>query len=291
MYEKLDLCPICKNAKFSNYLICKDYSVSGESFAIVQCTKCELIFTNPRPDEESMPTYYKSENYISHTNKDSNPIISQIYKYVRSISLANKLKLINKYSTGEKVLDFGSGTGNFVHYLNRHGKDAFGIEPNSNARNIAKAKQKDHFFESLEEINSKFDIITAWHVIEHVSELRGTIKQLRKLLKKEGLLFIAVPNINSYDAKKYQEYWAGLDVPRHLYHFTKDSIKQLAKKTKLKIKEVYPLVYDSYYVSLLSERYQNGKNNYLKAFQSGKTSNKEARKTGEYSSLIYILSK
>lgn len=290
MYEKIEVCPSCKYTHFRNHMICKDYSVSGESFAIVECSKCGLYITNPRPNPESIGLYYKSENYISHTNKGNN-LINRIYKIVRNISFERKFKLVQSYSTGLDVLDYGCGTGHFLRYIKKKGKEGIGVEPNVAASEIATEISGLEIFPNLGNIKKKFDVITAWHVLEHVHDLKGTIKLLKKRLKKDGYLFIAVPNIKSYDANYYKEHWAGLDVPRHFYHFSKESFKVLAKKTKLSILDIHPMKFDSYYVSLLSEKYKNGKNNYLNAYKLGRKSNQEAARTGEYSSLIYVLQK
>lgn len=290
MFEKLEACPSCGHPKLENHIICTDHSVSGESFALVKCAKCELVFTNPRPNRKNLPSYYKSEDYISHTNQ-ANSLINWAYKIVRSVTLRNKFHLINEKIQTGKLLDFGCGTGHFINYCERHSWNATGLEPDDSARAITQTNLKGTVYKELEEIKDSFDIITAWHVIEHVPHLNETIKQLSKRLNKNGFLFIAVPNCNSYDAVHYKENWAGYDVPRHLYHFTQTSFKSTIGKLKLKLVETLPMKFDAYYVSLLSEKYATGKSSFLKAFQIGRQSNKVAKQNLEYSSLIYVLSK
>ncbi len=292
MYEKLDNCPSCDHPKFDNYLICEDHLVSHESFALVKCPKCQLIFTNPRPDNESLHKYYKSDQYVSHTSK-GNSLINVIYKIVRSYTLKAKRKLIEKYVHTGTVLDFGCGTGDFLSTCEKAGWTGFGLEVDHDARKIASTKVRGSVVDDLKALpeGEKFDIITAWHVIEHVSDLKGTLKGLRKKLSKNGFLIIAVPNANSYDASHYKEQWAAYDVPRHLYHFSTDSLKTLLKTTKFKVETVLPVKVDAYYVSLLSEKYITGKTRLFKAFFQGLRSNKKALKTGEYSSLVYVITK
>lgn len=290
MYEKLESCPCCKSTQFTNHMICKDHSVSGESFALMKCVKCELIFTSPRPDSDTIAGYYKSDNYISHTNKSNNPI-NTVYRIARSIALRRKINLIQSYTSAQDYFDFGCGTGHFIKYAQSKGKVVSGMEPDADARKIAADITQSSIYESLDSIKPKFDVITAWHVLEHVGDLRGTLKMLKKRLNAEGFLFIAVPNINSFDAQHYKEYWAGIDVPRHFYHFTQTAFSHLAKAAKLRIVDIHPMTFDSYYVSLLSEKYQTGKSNYLKALKIGQLSNQKAANTGEYSSLIYVLQK
>ena len=289
MYEKLEVCPVCKHTDFKNFLICTDHSISGESFALNQCTKCSVVFTNPRPSESALPKYYEDPNYISHQNKSTN-LINFVYKLVRNYTLSRKVRLLQKYSAGTTVLDYGCGTGDFLATCQKKGYTTYGYEPNPLAREQAESKGLT-VVEDIKKIKDDVDIITAWHVLEHVSELRKTVKILRKKLSKTGILVIAVPNLNSHDSAYYKEYWAALDVPRHLYHFTQHSFGKLLEATKLKLIHTIPMHFDSYYVSLLSEKYKNQKDNYFQALKRGYLSNQKAKKTGEYSSLIYVVRK
>lgn len=289
MYEKLEECPSCKHTKFYNHLICKDHTVSKESFALMKCEKCGLIITNPRPDLGHISKYYEDVNYISHTNQANNPI-NLAYKLVRRITLNQKLNLIKKYTSGKDILDFGCGSGVFLNHMKLNKYNITGLETHQQTANAARTLTNTTIYEELNQIErSAFDIVTAWHVIEHVHDLSLTIRTLRKSLKKNGYIFIALPNHNSYDAQQYKEYWAAYDVPKHLYHFDKMSIDILSKKHKLKIVDVHPMKFDAYYVSLLSEQNKHGKMRVLNAFRTANNSNQKAKQTGEYSSLIYVL--
>ncbi len=293
MFEKLEQCPACGNTTFRNHIICKDYTVSQEEFAIVQCENCNLQFTNPRPDKANLGKYYQSEDYISHADKTSG-ITDIIYKLVRQFTIRQKFKLISKLSSKRTLLDYGCGTGYFLKEGQNTKWKIIGIEPNEKARETANKQLNGIVKESLDlvPIETKFGIITLWHVLEHVFDLNTTIKQLVSHLEKNGFIIVAVPNPKSYDANKYKKYWAAYDLPRHLYHFTPDTLKVLAKKHGLKIVDVIPMKFDAYYVSLLSEKYKTGKNKYLKSMLTGYKSNSYAKKHGHnYSSLIYILSK
>ncbi|MEO9872411.1 class I SAM-dependent methyltransferase [Ekhidna sp.] len=289
MYEKLDSCPLCKNTKFDNYMICDDHTVTEESFALVKCSKCQLIFTNPRPLESELSRYYNSEDYISHTN-NGNSLLNILYKIVRLYTLKRKVNLLSKYSKKGSILDFGCGTGDFLNSCQNSGWQAFGFEPDNGARGVAQKKITNSIYTDLEQIKNKFDIISAWHVVEHISSLRETIKLLKKRLKDGGHLIIALPNNKSYDANHYQEKWAAYDVPRHLYHFDQESMKTFIIQFKLKLVNIIPMKFDSYYVSLLSEKYRKD-GGLLRALKTGYQSNQKAKKTSEYSSLIYILKK
>jgi len=290
--EEIKQCLICGNDKFSEFLECKDYFLSNETFKIVECNKCGFTFINPRPEHSHLHRYYDSPEYISHSGTNKG-IVNSIYKKVRKHTHKNKMKLISKYSNGNTILDIGCGSGELLDLFNQNNWETIGIEPNPNARNFAKLEYglevNDEPFISNISDKSK-DAITMWHVLEHVSGLNGRMLELKRILKDNGVLFIAVPNRLSYDAIHYQKYWAAYDVPRHLYHFTPDTMKKLLDKFNFSVVGTIPMKFDSYYVSMLSEKYKTGKNNIIKALYIGFKSNLKACKDkSTYSSLIYII--
>ncbi|RSK41539.1 class I SAM-dependent methyltransferase [Mangrovimonas spongiae] len=278
----------------STYLTVKDHSVSGEEFQLFYNSEYDMLETYPQPKSEKLSEYYKSDNYISHTDAKRN-LFEKVYHLVRSISLKRKLKLINSFSNSEKnLLDIGCGTGDFLQTAIQHKWNAFGVEPNVQARTIANAKTNNQVFDvdKLQTFkNERFDVITLWHVLEHLPNLHFEIKTLSRLLKPDGRIVIAVPNFKSYDAKYYKNFWAAYDVPRHLWHFSQTSISTLFSKENMSIEKIYPMTFDAFYVSLLSEQYKTGSKNPLKAFWVGWQSNFKAKRSGEYSSLIYVLKK
>jgi len=275
-----------------SYLTCKDHTVTGEDFQLVWNENKDILITNPQPSEEKLPSYYQSENYISHTDA-SKSISDKMYQGVKSYMLQKKVKLINslvKNST-KTLLDIGAGTGDFLIEAKKKNWKVEGIEPNRKARNLAKSKGlKLH--QEIEELGEKkFSIISMWHVLEHVPNLEEQIENLFTFLEKDGFVIIAVPNFKSYDAKYYKEFWAAYDVPRHLWHFSQTGMERLFNNHNFQLVKTVPLPFDAYYVSLLSEKYKNGKSNLLKAFEIGLKSNLEAKTTSEYSSLIYMFKK
>lgn len=270
----------------------KDHSVSGEEFQLVYNQSLEMLETFPQPEEDKLPVYYKSDDYISHTDSKRN-LFEKVYHLVRNIALKRKLKLINSVSTETKnLLDIGCGTGDFLQVAQNNNWNVTGIEPNEKARALANTKISNQVLNASELINLKknsFDIITLWHVLEHLPNIEDQISVLKKLLKHNGTIIIAVPNHKSFDASYYKTFWAAYDVPRHLWHFSKTAIKKLFKKEQMDLIKILPMKFDAYYVSLLSEKYKTGKMNFMKAFWIGWQSNLKAKKSGEYSSLIYII--
>lgn len=270
------------------FLVVKDLSVTGEEFELLLDTDLDLLKTNPQPSSESLFRYYESEDYISHTDAKGT-LFEKIYHLVKKRAINQKIGLIEYWQSGTgTVLDIGCGTGDFLAEAKKNNWKTVGIEPSSKAKTSAKQKGIS-LVESYDELEDHyFDVITMWHVLEHVSDLENQIKELKRLVKPTGTIIIAVPNFKSYDASYYGVFWAAYDVPRHLWHFSKTAMEKLFAKQNLKLKKVSPMWFDSFYVSLLSEKYKNGKMNPVAAFWIGLKSNLKARKTLEYSSHIYI---
>ena len=278
--------------KQTAYLKVKDFSVSGEVFDLVENKEFGFLETTPQPASDKLSDYYKSDDYISHTNSKRN-VFEKVYHIVRRISVNQKLKLINSFgSTKKTLLDVGCGTGDFLQTAKNNGWEIFGIEPNQEARTIANKKTDNNVFntEKLPEFkNEFFDVITLWHVLEHLPNLEDQIAVFKKLLKPQGTLIIAVPNYKSYDATYYKAFWAAYDVPRHLWHFDKNAMSKLFSKISMQVTKIKPMYFDAFYVSLLSEKYKNGNMNFIKGFWIGLLSNLKAMQSKEASSLIYII--
>jgi 2-polyprenyl-3-methyl-5-hydroxy-6-metoxy-1,4-benzoquinol methylase len=294
MNKVIESCPVCNASVFLPFIECKDYTVSKESFQINSCSSCGFKFTNPRPDDSVLSNYYKSEEYISHSNT-SKGIISKLYKFVRNRTLRQKLNMLNGYVSRGTILDYGCGTGMFLKTCQEDGWKAFGMEPDDGARKIA-SEQGLNVFSDKERLqtyitNQTFDAITLWHVLEHVTDLSNTLSFFKRKLNTGGVLIIAVPNHTSYDAKCYGEFWAAYDVPRHIYHFEPSTMQKLLSSFGFKLQEMRPMKFDSFYVSMLSEKYKTGSINYFKAFITGLKSNLNAKSPGMYSSVIYIFKK
>ncbi len=271
-----------------HFLNVKDYSVSQEIFELLYDENMDMLITNPQPSLDKLPSYYESVDYISHTDGNKS-LFEKAYQFVKSIALKNKIKLINSQSSKGRILDIGAGVGDFLSIAKNNGWQTIGIEPSDKAKNIAKKKGVS-FVENLSELESNsFDVITMWHVLEHVPDLENQIKELKRLIKPFGTVIIAVPNFKSFDAHYYGNFWAAYDVPIHLWHFSKTAIKKLFAKEKLELVKVLPMKFDSFYVSLLSEKYKTGKLNFIKAFYIGLKSNWKGNQNSEYSSHIYVL--
>ena len=293
--QEIIVCPVCLSKEIRPIFSCKDFTVSHEIFNISECSSCNFKFTTPSPDSKDIVKYYKSEDYISHSNTQKG-ILSKLYYIIRRRTIANKLRIINKYVSRGTILDIGCGTGEFLNYCKESNWQTLGIEPDLDARRQSQEKYNlsvndEDYIKQIPE--NSFDVITLWHVLEHVHELNERVAELKRIIKANGVIIIAVPNHTSYDAKHYKQFWAAYDLPRHLYHFSPTTITRLFNKHGLKKAKTLPMKFDSFYVSLLSEKYIDGKINYLKAFLIGFISNISAalNKNDTYSSQIYIFKK
>lgn len=293
--ETLNNCPICDGQKFEPFIICTDYTVSKETFQIVQCKNCDFKFTNPRPLQSEIGKYYESEDYISHSNSKKG-LFNLAYQTIRNITLQGKVKLINSFnSETKKLLDIGCGTGEFLNAAKSAGWIVEGLEPGENARNYG-AKTfglSVNDLSHLENLQAEtFDVITMWHVLEHVPNLNQTLQLIRKILKPKGTLVIAVPNCEAFEEVKYSNVWAAYDVPRHLNHFTVKSATNLFKINNLEVINKKSMPFDPFYISMLSEKYKGagiigmGAKGLINGIQSNLAAFKDISKS---SSIIYII--
>lgn len=296
--KEINSCLICGSDHIEHFITCKDYTVSQKEFEIKRCIDCGFRFTSPRPEDKDLGEYYKAESYISHSDTKKG-LVNTLYHWVRSYTLIKKLQIVMHYSKLKQgsILDYGAGTGAFLETCKKNKWNALGIEPDEGARKVMEEKFNISSYASLNELTSKeslskFDVVTAWHVLEHVPNLKETIENIKRVIKTKAILIVAVPNLTSYDAKLYKNYWAAYDVPRHLWHFSPADIKRLLNDCGFKHIKTLPMTFDSFYVSMLSEGYKGGSNGFIKAMWRGLISNITANKTGEeFSSQVYIFQK
>ena len=259
-YITLKKCPLCNGTAIVPLFKCKDRFATGEEFHIHKCSSCGFTFTQDFPDEKEIGRYYESPTYISHSNTDKG-VVNKVYHIARTIMLQRKRKLVEKL-TGKrngKLLDFGAGTGYFARTMQDAGWEVTAIEKSGNARELALKKFGLKMLpeEKLKETKDKsLDVVTMWHVMEHIQDLDQMWKELHRILEDTGIAVIAVPNSISYDAKRYMENWAAYDVPRHLWHFTPDTIKKWGEKHGFVLEKEYTMPLDGFYISMLSERYK-----------------------------------
>lgn len=283
-------CPICDSFNLEFYMEAQDHYYSHETFQILKCDSCKLGITSPQPGSSEIERYYNSSKYISHQVKSTRPI-DRLYRFAQRINFQSKRKVLKPVHHGMTVLDYGAGSGAYIKYLREYGYHAIGIEPSKAARENAKELGVELY--DVEYINQisygSIDRITMWHVLEHIHDLKGLISNLSSILSENGRFVIAVPNYRSKDAEMYREFWAALDVPRHLWHFTDQALELLFQPFGFKLIKMKPLKLDAFYVSILSEKYRGG--SFIQGIINGMKSNLAHSKYHGYSSNIFIFSR
>ena len=292
----IDKCPVCGQTKFNKVMTCTDHYATGESFDLCRCMDCGFLFTQDFPVEAEIGKYYETPEYISHSDTRKG-LMNSVYHMVRKLMLSRKAKLVKECSHLEcgSILDIGTGTGYFINKMKELRWNVSAIEKSQQARNFA----KEHFnieVNSPEELysllDSSFDVITLWHVMEHLEQLNKTWETINRILNDNGVLIVAVPNCESYDAKKYRDMWAAYDVPRHLWHFTPTTISKLASKHGFALTERYPMPFDAFYVSMLSEKYKKKSFTFIRGLLTGTMAWLSSLSSKDKSSsMIYIFRK
>lgn len=283
-------CPWCGSNKAQINLWLKDEFLTKKDFHICECLNCGLLYTMPRPSKEKIGAYYKSDEYYSH-QENKKGFVPRLYEAIKKINLKHKFRLASRDLPVGKLLDIGCGVGDFLHIAEHNGWQCTGVEPSEEAREIARQRIKGDllYSEDLEQLpDQSFDLITMWHVLEHVDDLKWQVAQLQRLIKPEGRIVIAVPNYRSYDGRFYNAFWAAYDVPRHLNHFNKTVVTKIFKTSGLSLVSMDKLVWDAYYISFMSEQYKHHFMPLVRGVFRGLVSNAKARRSGEWSSLVYV---
>lgn len=288
-------CIICNGTSLNKEMTVHDFVVSKEYFDLYRCQSCKFLFTQNTPLEDNIGPYYQSEDYISHSDTTKG-FINKVYHVVRDIMLGKKFKLIDKLSTTKNILDIGCGTGYFLNFMKGKQYTTLGVEPDPNAREHGK-KNFGLNIQSNEallngEIKEQFNTISMWHVLEHVFQPDLYLKKIHQLLDDKGHLIVAVPNHQCYDAAYYKEHWAGYDVPIHLWHFSPDTMTRLANKNGFEIISMKRLIFDPFYIAMLSEKAQGSSFAFIKGVFVGLIATiKSFVDVKKSSSIIYVMKK
>lgn len=289
-------CPLCGGTQLEHTLTCVDHYASGEAFYLCRCSACGFLFTQDFPAEAEIGRYYETPDYISHSDTRKG-LVNTLYHWVRTVMLGRKARLVmnEAHRRRGRLLDIGTGTGYFAHAMDERGWRVDAIEKNAQARAFA----KEHFglkvlpddaWASLQE--GAYDVITLWHVMEHLEHLNDTWERLYRLLSPKGVLIVAVPNCSSFDAHKYGGQWAAYDVPRHLWHFTPGTMQQFGAKHGFILAERHPMPFDAFYVSMLTEKYMHHNLPFVRGLLTGTLAWFSALvRKDRSSSLIYVFRK
>jgi len=231
MYDKKK-CNVCGNESSSTYMVARDHRFNNPGeFSLARCSKCGLIYVYPQPSVDELRDYYPTD-YHAHTNLDDG--VQHFQK--------TKLNTVYRHKKTGRLLDIGCGSGAFLYVAKQNGWNVKGIEISEAMVEHARNKhgldvvQGEIATSNLDQ--SSFDVVTFWHVLEHLPDLKAALSKAYFALKDDGLLVITVPNIGSFQAKVFGAGWVHLDVPRHLYHFSPNSLRYLLQNTGFQVLEV-----------------------------------------------------
>ena len=263
--------------KDKKFLSTKDYIVSNETFNLYLDLKTKIVWTEINK-QQNLNKYYENANYLPHNKKIG--LLSILFRISQNIMFSYKYKVLQKkLQSSRLILDYGSGDGQFAGYLQKKNINIHTYDPiikNRNNKQLA---------------DNQYDMIMLWHVLEHILDIQAGIFTLRKKLKNDGTIVVAVPNRDSFDSKVYKKYWAAWDVPRHLYHFNHKSLIDFMKNNGFSLISKHPLFLDSYYISYLSSKYKNSFFPWVNSLIIGTISNILGVITSKYSSSFYVFKK
>ena len=292
----IHICPLCGGQQLEHALTCTDHYASGEQFEVIRCVHCGFLMTQGVPVEAEIGKYYETPDYISHSDTQQG-LMNRVYHWVRQYMLSRKAALVKRVSglSEGSLLDYGTGTGYFANTMVCQGWKVKAIEKSPQARAFAKKQfglnvEAEH---SLKDYPSmSLDVVTLWHVMEHLEHLNEMWETLHRILKDKGVLIVAVPNPESYDARKYKEWWAAYDVPRHLWHFSPLVMQRFGEKHGFVLEKEHPMPFDAFYVSMLTEKYKGNGLSFVKGLWTGALAWFSALGNKERSSsLIYVFRK
>ena len=281
--------PMSKAKKYK-ILQATDHLVSGELFSIYWDPKHHRAWTEVE-HLDSLNAYYESSDYISHRS-DPDSLISFFYVWARRLMLNYKYALLKKHlQPNSYLLDIGCGTGSFLSFMKKKGFDVFGVESNTRARKICLENNIEVKTSESELSGLGFDTISLWHVLEHLPQPESSLATYRDLLKPTGILVIAAPNFESHDRIHYQNDWAALDVPRHLWHFTPKGLISMADKSGFDLLQKKALVLDVFYICYLSEKHRGKSFPFLRGLFKAAWFSFRACFSGKHSSCVFVFRK
>lgn len=292
----IEVCPVCGGTDFGHYMNCTDFYATGEHFEVCQCADCGFRFTDGAPVESEIGRYYETPDYISHSDT-SKGLMNKVYHWVRSYMLSRKARLVAKASGMERgtMLDYGTGTGYFANQMRKAGWTVRAIEKSAQAREFARTNFGLEVWseQQMDQVpTGSLDVVTLWHVMEHVENLDRLWSEIDRWLRKDGTLIVAVPNCSGADEAIYGAHWAAYDVPRHLWHFVPPTMRRLAERKGYEMCQTLPMPFDAFYVSMLSEKYRGSKAYFVKGMLSGARALVKAwADKNRSSSIIYVMRK
>ena len=241
--ESID-CALCNSSNYHTILTGCDYKIPSEhKYNLVKCKKCGLIYLNPRPTKEVMDRFYLKE-YFDTEKQSLNKIVAALGRQLQD----NRARRVVKIKKVGKVLDIGCGKGGFMYSLKRRNWDVCGLDPSSSPIKLIRDGLKNRVFNcELKDCHFEdkyFDVITLWHVFEHLPNPMDELREIHRILKDDGIMILTIPNINSVQFRLFKEKCFHLDIPRHLYHYSMETIEKMLSKARFRAANIKHLSFE-----------------------------------------------
>jgi 2-polyprenyl-3-methyl-5-hydroxy-6-metoxy-1,4-benzoquinol methylase len=276
---------VSRGTNSCNSIETKDYLVTQESFVIEEKEK-GISFTRPVIADEEIDKYYNTTDYLSHSSNKT--LMSFFFNLFSKIMVKKKTSFMLGLGGASAYLDYGCGVGKLISSMNKKGVASYGYDTSLLAISICNNKSLNAS-SNLDDLPNQYNLISFWHSLEHVSDHTKVLKKTKKMLSKNGTMVVALPNYDSFDAKFYSKFWAAYDTPRHRVHFTKKGFIKVASQLGFEVVKTKPLFLDSFYISMMSEKYKQSLFYFLKGLFIGALSNLCFLFTKQASSHVYVL--
>ncbi|HAJ35756.1 MAG TPA: hypothetical protein DCL15_08695 [Chloroflexi bacterium] len=238
---ELTNCNLCGSNAIEDERVIPDYLLERKQIVarLVRCRACGLVYQSPRPTLAEMSEHYPPE-YEPYTDPTAGYEPSSLLKRAYAYGTQKRTRYVTRRKHGGRLLDIGCASGTFLLGMQaQRGWQVQGVEPSAQIAEYARSVHNlDVFPGTLEEANfpdGSFDCVTMWDVLEHVHDPLGTLREISRVLKDDGILVIRVPNLASWDATLFGDAWAGLDAPRHLFVFRPETLKAMLAQTNFQM--------------------------------------------------------
>src|SRR5262245_43177127 len=231
-------CPVCLNAVTKPVLTGTDwlFESTTKSFTLHSCPSCRCLFLNPLPDDYEIAGFYPAQYWWNSSRSERNRLLKKLESIYRKFALHDHVGFIvraGQNRSGLELLDVGCGSGTLLGLLKQRGFRPLGIDFSAEAARVAETENGVRVvvgsLDNARFPNQSFDIVTLFHVMEHVTNPRSVLAETFRILKPKGSLILQVPNIDSWQFKAFGARWYGLDIPRHVIDYSKDAMLMLLK--------------------------------------------------------------
>jgi len=260
-----NLCPLCNSDKSTITFNGKDFLYSKKDFTVVSCSSCGVMYTNPRVKKNQIGNYY-FKGYSPYKPVKRNPLLRTMIDLSGNIFGNINIEIhkdIKSYNF-KTVLEVGPGSGSLLQFLKKNNYQVAGVEIDNDCVERIKAQGIECYCGELSDYKRmlgtrKFELIILCHVLEHLYNPREIIEIIYSLLSDNGILYMILPDVGSIEAKLFGKYWIGWDLPRHVVHYNRNTVRDLLTKSGFKVISIRKNISSSFFIESIGFRFLNGK--------------------------------